>query len=70
MCSYELKEGPQVYNVPLPATATAHLAEAAVDALGHVDVVAGGAAAAILTLLCLNSDGLDDETTQAEWQDE
>jgi hypothetical protein len=35
-----------------------HLAEAAVDALGHVDVVAGGAPAAVLTLLSLNRDGL------------
>ena len=34
------------------------LAEAAVDALCHVDVVPGGAAAAILPLLCLNGDSL------------
>ena len=35
------------------------LAEAAVDALGHVNVVAGGAAAAVSARLGLNGDGLD-----------
>lgn len=35
-----------------------HLTESAVDALGHVDVVASGTPAAIGTLLCLNSDRL------------
>lgn len=34
------------------------LAEAAVDALGHVDVVAGGSAGAVGSLLGLNGDGL------------
>ena len=34
------------------------LAEAAVDALGHVDVVAGGAAGAVGALLGLDGDGL------------
>lgn len=34
------------------------LAEATVDALSHIDVVARGPPAAILTLLCLNIDGL------------
>jgi hypothetical protein len=34
------------------------LAEAAVDALGHIDVVAGGAARAVLALLGLDGDGL------------
>ena len=34
------------------------LAEAAVDALSHVDVIASCAAAAVLPLLSLNRDGL------------
>lgn len=34
------------------------LAESAVDALGHVDIVAGGSARAIGTLLSLDGDGL------------
>ncbi len=38
--------------------AAARLAEAAVDALGHVDVVARGLARAVLALLRLNRDGL------------
>ena len=38
------------------------LAEAAVDALGHVDVVACGLAAAVLALVRLNSDGLERRT--------
>merc|ERR1719323_1534137 len=34
------------------------LAEAAVDALGHVDVVSGGSPGTVAPLLCLNSDSL------------
>jgi hypothetical protein len=34
------------------------LAETAVDALGHVDIVAGGSSGAVGTLLGLNGDGL------------
>jgi hypothetical protein len=34
------------------------LAKTAIDALRHVDIVASGAARAILTRLCLNCDGL------------
>ena len=34
------------------------LAEAAVDALGHVDVVSGGSPGTVAPLLCLNSDCL------------
>jgi hypothetical protein len=47
------------------AAAAADLAEAAVDALCHVDVVAGGAPAAILTLLRLNSDGLSSSSSSS-----
>lgn len=45
---------------------TGLLAEAAVDALGHVDVVTGGPATTISTRLCLDGDSLAQTQGAAE----
>lgn len=64
--------GPRGRRVPLSAHLhdgihrAGLLAEATVDALGHVDVVARGAAAAVRPGLGLNGDGLSPNTTSEE----